>query len=132
MRELRRGMTMTKAVFASAPKDAGAGATAIGDRPWTSLDAASAVKAGDIKAYPTPAGAVAVANVDGTFYAFDDTCTHKHCSLAEGDLDGTVVTCICHGSQFDVTSGAVKRGPAEMPVGSYPARVEAGEIKVQR
>ena len=73
-----------------------------------------------------------MANVDGTFYGFDDTCTHKHCSLAEGDLDGTVVTCICHGSQFDVTSGAVKRGPAETPVGSYAVRLEGTDLQVRR
>ena len=129
MRELRRGLTMTKAMFTSAPTGspsmAGAGT-------WTSIGDARTVAEGEIKAFPQDGGPVAVANVGGTFYAFDDTCTHKRCSLAEGDLDGTIVTCICHGSQFDVTSGAVKRGPAETPVGSYPARVEAGEVKIQR
>ena len=128
MRELRRGMTLTKAMFASAPS----GASSTGGGDWTTLGAASTVAAGDIKAFPTPGGAVAVANVGGTFYGFDDTCTHKHCSLAEGDLDGTVVTCICHGSQFDVTSGAVKRGPAETPVGSYPVRLEGTDLQVRR
>lgn len=59
---------------------------------------------------------VAVANVDGTLHAFDDTCTHRGCSLADGTLDGTIVTCPCHGSQFDVTTGAVVRGPAAEPV----------------
>ena len=39
----------------------------------------------------------------GTLYVFDDTCTHQGCSLAEGDLEGTTVTCIRHGSQFDAT-----------------------------
>ncbi len=59
---------------------------------------------------------VAVANVGGELHAFDDTCTHRGCSLADGTLDGSVVTCPCHGSQFDVTTGAVVRGPAEEPV----------------
>lgn len=59
---------------------------------------------------------VAVANVGGKLFGFDDVCTHRGCSLAEGTLDGTVVTCPCHGSQFDVTSGAVVRGPATEPV----------------
>ncbi len=128
MRELRRGMTLTKAMFASAP---GGPPSDPGGGEWTTLGAAT-VDAGDIKAFPTASGAVAVANVGGTYYAFGDTCTHKHCSLAEGDLDGTVVTCICHGSQFDVTSGAVKRGPAETPVGSYPVRLEGTDLQVRR
>jgi nitrite reductase/ring-hydroxylating ferredoxin subunit len=55
---------------------------------------------------------VAVANVGGTFYASDYTCTHLGCSLAEGDLEETTLTCRCHGSQFDVSSGAVVWGPA--------------------
>ncbi|WP_153956762.1 Rieske (2Fe-2S) protein [Cupriavidus necator] len=48
---------------------------------------------------------VNVANACGDLHAFDDTGTHAGCSLATG-----TVTCACHGSQFDVTSGAVLRG----------------------
>jgi nitrite reductase/ring-hydroxylating ferredoxin subunit len=59
---------------------------------------------------------IAVANVGGELHGFDDTCTHRGCSLAQGTLDGTVVTCPCHGSQFDVTTGAVVLGPATEPV----------------
>lgn len=56
---------------------------------------------------------VAVANVAGQLYGFDDTCTHQGCSLSEGRLTGTTVTCRCHGSEFDVTTGEVLEGPAE-------------------
>jgi len=129
MREVRRGLTLTKAMFTSAPsRPAGEAGTGT----WTSIGDARTVADGDIKAFPQSGGAVAVANVGGTFYAFDDTCTHKRCSLAEGELDGTTVTCICHGSEFDITNGDVKHGPAERPVGSYPVRVEAGEIRILR
>ena len=71
---------------------------------------------------------VSVANVGGTFYAFDDTCTHAGCSLAHGRLDGTTVTCACHGSQFDVTSGKVLRGPASRPVRSRVVKVEGENL----
>jgi 3-phenylpropionate/trans-cinnamate dioxygenase ferredoxin component len=74
---------------------------------------------------------VAVANVDGTLYAFGDACTHAQCSLAEGELEGTTVTCPCHGSQFDVTSGAVQHPPATEPVPSFPVRTDGDEIKIQ-
>jgi nucleotide-binding universal stress UspA family protein len=50
---------------------------------------------------------IAVAKVGGTYYAFDDRCTHQQCSLAEGDLAGTTVTCMCHGAEFDVRTGEV-------------------------
>jgi nitrite reductase/ring-hydroxylating ferredoxin subunit len=74
---------------------------------------------------------IAVAHVDGEYYAFGDTCTHLACSLAEGELEGQTVTCPCHGSQFDVTSGAVLRGPALQPVRSYGARVQDGALQVE-
>jgi 3-phenylpropionate/trans-cinnamate dioxygenase ferredoxin subunit len=74
---------------------------------------------------------IAVANVAGTFYAFDDTCTHLQCSLAEGDLEETTVICPCHGSEFDVTNGAVLQGPAREPVETYETRIEAGGLEVK-
>ena len=74
---------------------------------------------------------VNIASALGHLYAFDDTCTHKGCSLANGELDGTTVTCPCHGSQFDVTSGAVLRGPAQQPVRSRLVQVEGEDLLVE-
>ena len=74
---------------------------------------------------------IAIANVEGNFYAFGDTCTHQGCSLADGNLEATIVTCPCHGSQFDVTTGDVVRGPAGEPVRSYPARLEGDALRVE-
>ena len=73
---------------------------------------------------------VALANVAGTLFAIDDTCTHRGCSLGDGKLNGSTVQCACHGSRFDVTSGEVVRGPAEEPVRSYPVHVANGEVQV--
>ena len=91
---------------------------------------AAEVAEGELAAFDVGGVRVAVANVGGTLYAFGDTCTHLGCSLAEGDLDGTVVTCPCHASQFDVTTGDVLRGPAQEPVRSYAARVENDALEV--
>jgi len=74
---------------------------------------------------------VTVARALGDLHAFDDTCTHLGCSLAEGKLDGTIVTCPCHGSQFDVTSGAVVRGPAQRPVRSRRVEVNGDDVTVE-
>lgn len=63
--------------------------------------------------------AVAVYNVDGTFYATQDECSHADGPLSDGDLDGQQVTCPWHGSCFDVTSGAVLCGPATEPLRMY-------------
>ena len=74
---------------------------------------------------------VAIASVDGALYAFDDTCTHRQCSLAEGELDGNVITCPCHGSQFDITTGDVVAAPAVEPVNTYPIRREGDAIQIE-
>ena len=74
---------------------------------------------------------IAVANVGGTFYAFDDTCTHEQCSLADGDLAGTTVTCLCHGAEFDVRTGAVLAPPAVVPVKVYRTRVEGDALHIE-
>lgn len=74
---------------------------------------------------------IAVANVDGVYYAFDDACTHEQCSLAEGELAGTTVTCMCHGAEFDVRSGAVLAPPAIQPVTVYRTRVEGDALHIE-
>jgi len=88
------------------------------------------VKAGEMRVFDVAGTKVNVANAGGHLYAFDDTCTHMGCSLAKGHLAGTVVTCACHGSQFDVTSGAVLRGPAERPVRSRALHVQGDDLLV--
>ena len=86
------------------------------------------VAAGRMRVFDVAGTKVNVANANGRLYAFDDTCTHAGCSLAMGKLDGTTVTCACHGSQFDVTTGAVLRGPARRPVRSRVVQVEAEDL----
>ena len=89
------------------------------------------LSAGEMKAFDVGETKIAVARVGDDLYAFGDTCTHRQCALSEGELEGTTVTCPCHGSQFDVSTGGVLSGPAEDPVVSYPVRVEGGEIRVE-
>ena len=86
---------------------------------------------GNMQAFKVMDTRIAVANVAGTFYAFADTCTHEGCSLAEGELEETTVTCRCHGSTFDVTNGAVVNGPAQDPVETYETREEDGTLKIE-
>ena len=83
----------------------------------------------ELAAFDVSGTRIAIASVGNAFYAFGDTCTHRGCSLAEGDLEATIVTCPCHGSQFAVTTGEVLRGPAGEPVRSYPVRVESGVLR---
>lgn len=85
----------------------------------------------EIRSFDVAGTKVSVANAIGQLYAFDDTCTHRGCSLAEGTLDGTTVTCPCHGSEFNVTTGAVLHGPAQRPVRSRSVKVEGEDLLVE-
>jgi nitrite reductase/ring-hydroxylating ferredoxin subunit len=90
------------------------------------------VKPGELGVFEVEGVRIAIANANGQFFAIDDTCTHEQCSLAEeGTLEGTVVTCGCHGAQFDVTTGAVLAPPAVEPVKAYPLRIDQGNLVVE-
>jgi nitrite reductase/ring-hydroxylating ferredoxin subunit len=86
---------------------------------------------GELRAFDVRGATIAVANVAGTFYAFDDTCTHLQCSLAGGDLEEAIVICPCHGSEFDVRNGEVLQGPARESVETYETRIEGGSLQVR-
>jgi len=67
----------------------------------------SEVLDGQLKRVDIGGKGVLVARIGGDIYAIGDKCAHLGCSLSEGTLEGTIVTCPCHGSKFDVTSGRV-------------------------
>jgi nitrite reductase/ring-hydroxylating ferredoxin subunit len=74
---------------------------------------------------------IALFNVEGTYYAVGDTCTHRGGPLSEGDVQGTRVTCPWHGADFDLKTGAVLGPPAQKGVPSYKVVVEGDDIKVE-
>ena len=92
----------------------------------------SKIPAGAIVAVDGRGTRIAVANVGGLYYAFDDACTHAQCSLSEmGELAGTTITCTCHGSEFDVRSGKVLAPPATVGVKVYATRVEGDALHIE-
>jgi nitrite reductase/ring-hydroxylating ferredoxin subunit len=72
---------------------------------------------------------IAIFNVDGRFYAIDDTCAHQGGPLGEGELDGTIVTCPWHAWMYDVTTGQNTDDP-ELCVACYELKVEGTSILV--
>lgn len=72
---------------------------------------------------------LALFNIDGTFHAIDNACLHRGGPLAEGELDGPVVTCPWHGWQYDVTTGVNVMDDAEA-VGRYEVKVEGGAVLI--
>ncbi|HET7367676.1 MAG TPA: cytochrome P450 [Gaiella sp.] len=98
---------------------------------WHEVGAAGDEPAGTLRRVDVGERAVCLARTDDGWLAFDDTCTHEECSLAEGELDGEVVICPCHGSEFDVRTGDVVTPPALDPLPIYEAREDAGTLFVR-
>ncbi len=89
------------------------------------------VPPGMAKAVDVEGRAVALFNIDGSYYAIDDTCTHKGGPLSEGAVEGTTVTCPWHGATYDVTTGNVLGPPAPEGVVSYKVQIDGNDIKVE-
>ncbi len=89
------------------------------------------VPPGTAKAVDLEGRPVALFNIDGTYHAIDDTCTHRGGPLSEGAVEGTTVTCPWHGATYDVTSGNVLGPPAPEGVAHYNVQVDGNDIKVE-
>ena len=85
---------------------------------------------GKVNVYEVDGRQIAVCNVDGTFYAIDDICTHDGGSLDQGELEDDQIECPRHGARFDVKTGRALTLPAVMPVQSYPVQVTGDAIEV--
>jgi len=85
----------------------------------------------EMKAFSVGPDPIAVARIGDEVYAFDDTCTHAACSLADGELEGATVVCPCHMGQFDLKTGEVLDGPPPDPINVYPAYEDDGKLMVE-
>ena len=70
--------------------------------------------------------AIALFNVEGKFYAIDNTCKHKGGPLGEGFLDGNIVSCPLHGWMYDVTTGQGMTMPVQQK--KYNVKIEGQDI----
>lgn len=78
-----------------------------------------------------PGGPVALFRIGQNLCAFRDVCPHEGASLADGPLDGKILTCPRHGSQFNVCTGSRMRGPADFPIRTYRVLVEGDAVFVE-
>jgi 3-phenylpropionate/trans-cinnamate dioxygenase ferredoxin component len=91
---------------------------------------ASDVAPGKMKAFPVDGRRVLIANVEGTFFATQDLCTHDNGTLADGELIGDEIECPRHGGRFSAKTGEVRALPPMFPIKTFPVRLEGDDIKV--
>jgi nitrite reductase/ring-hydroxylating ferredoxin subunit len=92
---------------------------------------ASELAAGTAKVVEAEGRSIALFNVDGTFCALDNTCTHVGGPLGEGVLSGEAVTCPWHGAKFNVRTGEVLGPPARQGVRAFPVTVAGDDVFVE-
>lgn len=98
---------------------------------WTTVASVVDLPEGEMAAFSVKGEEVLVANAGGEYRAIGATCTHAECNLAlDGMLEDSTVSCMCHGSVFDLETGEAVGLPATEPVPAYDVRVEGAEIQV--
>jgi uncharacterized membrane protein/nitrite reductase/ring-hydroxylating ferredoxin subunit len=95
------------------------------------IEGAETLKAGQMMLVRVGDQRIVVARTENGFAAFDDHCTHRGGSLADGVLACETVCCPWHGSQFSVTDGSVKAGPAEQSISVFKIEHADGQVRLQ-
>lgn len=89
------------------------------------------VSPGELKQFELREEEILVANFGGTFYCLEGRCSHAGAPLAEGSLEGEVLTCPWHYSQFRITDGSVLRGPAKKALRFFKTEIKDGQLFVE-
>lgn len=101
----------------------GAGSTIVGARH-------DELKPNQMKLLIVDGQRIVLARTDDGYAAFEDRCTHRGASLADGAMICGVVQCPWHGSQFDAKTGVVRAGPAKEPIRTYAVDDNGREVLV--
>lgn len=73
---------------------------------------------------------LAIFNLDGSFHATSNVCTHQFALLSDGYVDGGVIECPLHQGRFDIRTGAAEGDPVTVPIKVYPVNVADGTVFV--
>lgn len=106
--------------------------------PWLAAGPASPEGDGGRRRIESPLGPLLLVRLVDGWVAIEDRCSHAGCpfssdgevELAPGDGDGRAI-CDCHGSEFDLRTGAVLRGPADRPIAVFPVVERDGRLEVE-
>lgn len=115
-----RGVGVNQTVFDPGPQE------------WTPVLNSGDLQDGELHSAQAEGTPVMLVRQNDITYAIHDRCSHRGCLLSDGDLDGNIVTCSCHGSQFDVRDGTLVRGPATTSQPTMEVRESEGQVEVRR
>jgi nitrite reductase/ring-hydroxylating ferredoxin subunit len=99
--------------------------------PFVKIASVGEVMPGTAKQITVQGRTLGLFNVNGSFFAIDDTCTHRGAPLSEGECEGNEVTCPWHGARFSLETGLHLSPPAPRGVTSYKVQVVGDEVQVE-
>ncbi len=98
---------------------------------WVDVAPVDAFEPGSWKTVEVDDVLIAVFNLDGEFYAIEDTCTHDGGTLTGGCIEGDEIECPRHGARFNIKTGEVLSPPAYDDVDILPVRLQSGMVQVR-
>ena len=114
-----KGVGVNQTAFERAPSD------------WTPVLDADSLPERELKRAEANGVGVLLVRDGEWIHAIGDRCSHRGCSLSEGELLDDAVRCSCHGSTFRLEDGSIVKGPATAPQPAYDARESDGTIQVR-
>lgn len=98
---------------------------------WTDVAAPEEIRPGEHRLIDVDDVLIAVFNIDGSFFAIEDLCSHEEYALAEGEVKGDRITCPKHGAEFCLRTGEALTAPAYEPITTFPVRIHEGRVQVR-
>jgi len=101
------------------------------DRSFTKVAETGDISPGETLKVKIRDQEILIANIDGSYYAIDNKCNHHKGDLSKGNLNGKILTCPVHGSQFDITSGRNVKGPKLLVFRVKTEDLKSHEVKIE-
>lgn len=98
---------------------------------WTNVAATADFLPGSYRRLNIYGLELVVFNVDGSYYAIEDMCSHAAERLSGGQVVGLEITCPRHQARFSLVTGAALSPPACEPVAIFPVRVHNDMVQVR-
>ena len=114
-----RGVGPNQTAFDAGPED------------WTAVGDGKSFPDGELRAVLAGDTPVLVVRSGNALRAIHNRCSHRGCMLSDGELEGNIVTCACHGSRFDLGDGSVVRGPATAGQPAFDVRESDEKVQVR-
>jgi 3-phenylpropionate/trans-cinnamate dioxygenase ferredoxin subunit len=98
---------------------------------WIRVASTSEVPEGQMKKVTAGGKEIMIANVQGVYCALNNKCPHMGGSLAGGTLQGDIVTCPRHGSQYNVKTGEAVGKAKILFFSTMPRNAEWYETRIE-